>query len=133
MTRKAVIPSPRRPSGKGAPHSSSHREHGHRRAEVRVAVARRERGVHGGAAAALGVAVHPVVVDEQVRLQHLERRADVDGGREVVRGVVALHRAVGRDDHGRAQALAPAHRQLAYGIHQHSGVVAEAGGRGVLR
>ena len=73
----------------------------------------RQQGMYGGPAAPDVVAVHPVVVDQEIRLQKLERRSGVE--RYAV-GRLVVDRAVSRDEQGRAEPLSSAHGEIAQGV-----------------
>ena len=66
--------------------------------------------MHGGPSAALVVLVHPVVMNQQVRLQELQSRADLERGAEVADSAGRPIRCRGDDW---PEPLAPTHRQVA--------------------
>jgi hypothetical protein len=64
---------------------------------------------------ARAISVHPVVLDQEVALQELERRARLERRRQILG---ATRRAKARVQHRRAQALAAALRQVGHRFDQ---------------
>jgi hypothetical protein len=79
------------------------------RPEVVVPMAALEYVVDRGATPPLVIFIHPIVVDQKVRLQQLERGADLDGSRD---GSWSMHRTIASGRHDRTQSLPSAHRQV---------------------
>jgi hypothetical protein len=102
-------------------------EHGGRIACALRSVMACEHHVHRGATAAKIVAIHPVVMDEQIRLQKLEGGARPD--RDVLGGT-GIDRQIGGHQQRGAQPLAASHGEVAHGADHGDDVGAErlAGG-----
>ena len=99
-------------------------------AEARRAIVRREQRVHGRAAASHVVLVHPVVVDEEVRMQELDRDGRVESRLEIRR---VARRSIPRDDERGAESLASAQAQVPQRAHHVDDFVAVVGGGVHLR
>jgi hypothetical protein len=93
-----------------APQDVARQHRADRRGVFALAERALERDVHAGSAAPLHVAVHPVVLDQEVALQELERGAGGDGRSERRARVDA---SVGRDDERGAEAFPAAQREIA--------------------
>jgi hypothetical protein len=73
-----------------------------------IAMVPLQAGVHGCASSPNLVAIHPVVVDEQVALQQLQSPAEL---RQPFHPLAGADTSVGGCSEGRTQAFAAAHRQ----------------------